>query len=183
MCFLLYCYTSLGWKCKQKCIYQWFLQFVRLSDLLWVSVLAWKFSERISGYEFVLQNFPAKFTRGRISHVHLADGSWLRNAKPSIRNGNNQTPHDMILIQYFNEDMILLQFLMSEYCNNLRCNLSPFFERKLFLTVKLCKWIVLIDKDSFTLMATCWQSVRSHLMLFQEMSALVHSIPRIFNFI
>lgn len=38
------------------------------------------------------------------------------------------------LLQYFNEDMISLQFLTSEYRN-----LSPFFERKLFLTVKLCK--------------------------------------------
>lgn len=43
------------------------------------------------------------------------------------------------LLQYFNEDMILLQFLTSEYRNNLLYNLSPFFERKLFLTVELCK--------------------------------------------
>lgn len=76
-----------------------------------------------------------------------------------LKSRNHQTSHDLILSQYFIHDTILLWFLT--LCN-MHSKLPVLQEYKQNTTSWSwieSPWVVITDKDSFRLMATCWQSV------------------------
>lgn len=62
----------------QERVHQWLLQLHGLADILRDSILARKFPEHVSGYEFVIQ-----FTRGETDQ--LPDCGCVGNAAPQVK--------------------------------------------------------------------------------------------------